>query len=139
MLLRPLRTPRHWRPRESRMSQAPRNFRCATAGLARPKTPTTQSRAPLTGPTKSILTLARPSTKAWTSSATRSCSISVSANLTVDKFLDSGFANPTIDVTVTSSDGKRVERVRMAKSNHAYVAKRENDPALYQLSARNVD
>ncbi len=65
--------------------------------------------------------------------------ISKLRDLTVDKFLDSGFANPTIDVTVTSSDGKRVERVRMAKSNHAYVAKRENDPALYQLSARNVD
>ena len=58
---------------------------------------------------------------------------------TADKFLDSGFANPTIDVTVTSNDGKRVEKVLIAKSNDAYLAKRENDPALYQLNSRYMD
>ena len=52
-------------------------------------------------------------------------------DLTADKFLDSGFAHPTIDVTVTSNDGKRVEKVLMAKSNDGYVARRENDSAFY--------
>ena len=32
-------------------------------------------------------------------------------DLTADKFLNSGFSNPTIDVAVTSDDGKRVEKV----------------------------
>jgi Domain of unknown function (DUF4340) len=65
--------------------------------------------------------------------------ISKLRDLTAEKFLDSGFANPTIDVTVTADDGKRVEKVLMAKSNDAYLAKRENDVALYQLNSRYVD
>ena len=65
--------------------------------------------------------------------------ISKLRDFTADKFLDSGFANPTIDVTVTSDDGKRVEKVLMAKSNDGYVAKRENDSAFYQLNSGSVD
>jgi len=67
--------------------------------------------------------------------------ISKLRDFTADKFLDSGFANPTTDVTVTFDDGRRVEKVLMAKSksNDGYVAKRENDPTLYQLNAGSVD
>jgi hypothetical protein len=65
--------------------------------------------------------------------------ISKLRDLTADKFLDSGFANPTTDVTITSDDGKRVEKVLMAKSNDSYLAKRENDLALYLLNSRYVD
>jgi hypothetical protein len=65
--------------------------------------------------------------------------ISKLRDFTADKFLDSGFANPTVDVTVTSNDGKRVEKVQIAKSNDSYLAKRENDLVLYQLNSRNVD
>jgi hypothetical protein len=65
--------------------------------------------------------------------------ISELRDFTADKFLDSGFANPTIDVSVTSDDGKRVEKVLIAKSKGGYVAKRENDPALYQVNSRSVD
>ncbi len=60
-------------------------------------------------------------------------------DLSADKFPDSGFANPTIDVTVTSDDGKRVEKVLIAKSGNGYVAKRENEPALYRLNSSSVD
>ena len=60
-------------------------------------------------------------------------------DLSADKFPDSGFANPTIDVTVISDDGKRIERVLIAKSGNGYVAKRENEPALYQLNSSSVD
>jgi hypothetical protein len=60
-------------------------------------------------------------------------------DLAADKFSDSGFANPTINLTVTSDDGKRVEKVLMAKSKDGYVAKRENDPVLYQLTSSSVD
>jgi hypothetical protein len=65
--------------------------------------------------------------------------ISKLRDFTADKFVDSGFANSTIDVTVTSDDGKRVEKVLMAKSNDGYVAKRENDPTVYWLNATSVD
>lgn len=60
-------------------------------------------------------------------------------DLTADKFSDSGFSNPTIEVTVTSDDGKRVEKVQMAKFKDEYVAKREKDPSLYQLTSASVD
>lgn len=65
--------------------------------------------------------------------------ISKLRDCTADKFPDSGFANPAIDVTVTSEDGKRVEKVVMAKSSDGYLAKRENDPTLYRLNASSVD
>jgi hypothetical protein len=60
-------------------------------------------------------------------------------DLSADRFPDSGFANPTMDVTVTSDDGKRVERVLMAKSGNVYLAKRDNEPAVYQLNSSSVD
>jgi hypothetical protein len=65
--------------------------------------------------------------------------ISKLRELTADKFLDSGFANPTIEGTITSDDGKRVEKFLMAKSSGSYVAKRENEPTLYQLNSASVD
>jgi hypothetical protein len=65
--------------------------------------------------------------------------ISKLRDLSADRFLDSAFANPTTDVTITSDDGKRVEKILMAKSNDTYLAKRENDLALYQLNSRYVD
>lgn len=59
--------------------------------------------------------------------------------LTSTKFIDSGFANPTIDVKVTSDDGKRVEKVSIAKSGNNYIAKRQNEPTVYQLDSSSVD
>jgi len=59
-------------------------------------------------------------------------------DLSADQFVDSGFANPTIEITVTFDDGKRVDKILMAKSNDAYVAKRENEPDLYQMSSSSV-
>jgi hypothetical protein len=65
--------------------------------------------------------------------------ISKLRDLTANKLVDSGFANPTIEVTVTSDAGKRVEKVSMAKAGGSYIAKRENDSTLYQLDASSVD
>jgi hypothetical protein len=58
--------------------------------------------------------------------------------LSARKFLDSGFTTPIIEVTVTSNDGKRVEKILIAKSGDNYIAKRENEPALYQLDSSSV-
>ena len=54
------------------------------------------------------------------------------------KFADSGFGTPAIDITVTSNVGKRIEKVSIAKQGNDYVAKRENEPALYVLDASKV-
>jgi hypothetical protein len=58
--------------------------------------------------------------------------------LSATKFVDSRFATPVIDVAVTSSGGKRVEKVLISKSGDKYVAKRENEPALYELDSTAV-
>jgi hypothetical protein len=60
-------------------------------------------------------------------------------DLTASKFVESGFANPSIEVTVTSDDGKRLEKLSIAKSGKSYIAKRENEPTLYQLDSSSVD
>jgi len=52
--------------------------------------------------------------------------------------VDSGFANPGMDVTVTSDDGKRVEKISFAKSSDGYIAKRDNEPALYHVQSVSV-
>jgi hypothetical protein len=59
--------------------------------------------------------------------------------MAASQFVDSGFAKPTLAVTVTSESGKRVEKVSIAKSGNNYIARRENDPALYQLDSSTVD
>jgi hypothetical protein len=59
--------------------------------------------------------------------------------LIAENFPDSGFAKPTIEVTVTSDDSKHMEKVLIAKSGGGYVAKRENEPALYGLNSNTVD
>lgn len=60
-------------------------------------------------------------------------------DLAATKFLESGFSNPNLELTVTSNDGKRVEKVSIAKSGNNYIAKRENEPPLYELDAAAVD
>jgi hypothetical protein len=59
-------------------------------------------------------------------------------DLSAEKFPDSGFTAPSIEITVTSSDKKRVERASIAKVAAGYIAKRENEPALYQISSASV-
>jgi hypothetical protein len=60
-------------------------------------------------------------------------------DLSASKFVDSGFTAPVIDLTVTSNDGKRTEKVLISKSGDNYIAKRENEPSLYQLDSKPVE
>lgn len=55
------------------------------------------------------------------------------------KFPETGFTTPAIEVTVTSSDGKRVEKAALAKSGNDWLAKRENEPGLYQVDSKVVE
>ena len=59
-------------------------------------------------------------------------------DLSSSKFVDSGFAATALDLTVTSDGGKRVEKVMLSKNGDNYLAKRENEPALYELNASAV-
>lgn len=60
--------------------------------------------------------------------------------LSASKFVDSGFGAPLLDLTVTSNDGKKVEKIAISKSGGNYIAIRENEPAtLYQLDPKTVD
>jgi hypothetical protein len=44
-----------------------------------------------------------------------------------------------VDLTLTSNDGKRVEKVTISKAGENYIAKRENEPSLYQLDSKAVE
>jgi Domain of unknown function (DUF4340) len=65
--------------------------------------------------------------------------ISKLRDLQASKFVDSGFATPAIELTVTSNDSKRTEKVLISKSGDSYVAKRENEPSLYALDSSAVE
>jgi len=61
-------------------------------------------------------------------------------DLSASKFVDfTAVANPSIDLTVTSNDGKRVEKVLISKQGSDYIARRENEPSLYGLDPKTVD
>ena len=60
-------------------------------------------------------------------------------DLSAAKFVESGFANPVFEITVNSNEGKRVEKVSLSKTIDGYIAKRENESALYQLDSKVVD
>jgi hypothetical protein len=60
-------------------------------------------------------------------------------DLSAAKFVDSGFTTAAVEISATSKDGKRVEKVLIAKAGDNYIARRENEPALYQLDSKSVD
>jgi ribosomal protein L12E/L44/L45/RPP1/RPP2 len=55
------------------------------------------------------------------------------------KFPETGFTTPALELVVESSGGKQVERVALAKSGNDWLARRENEPSLYQLDGKVVD
>ncbi len=82
----------------------------------------------------------------WTAGGKKMDSTSVQSLLdklrdfSASKFVDfTAVAAPSIDATVTSNDGKRIEKVLISKQGSDYVAKRDNEPALYGLDAKTVD
>jgi len=59
-------------------------------------------------------------------------------DLTSIKFLDTGGGSPVVDITVTSNNNKRVEKVSITKQGDQYLAKRENEPSIYELDGKVV-
>jgi uncharacterized protein DUF4340 len=60
-------------------------------------------------------------------------------DLQATKFVDSGFSTPAITISAISTDGKRTEKVLIAKNTSNYVAKRENEPTLYSLDSKPIE
>ena len=59
-------------------------------------------------------------------------------DLSATKFPDSGFSAPTLEITVSSNGGKRTEKVLISKNEDRYIAKRDAEPVLYELSASSI-
>jgi hypothetical protein len=53
--------------------------------------------------------------------------------------VDSGFGTPAIEITVTLQDSSHVEKVLFTKNSENYIAKRENEPQLYQVDSKTVE
>ncbi len=61
-------------------------------------------------------------------------------DLAATRFASSDFAEPVIKMTVVSADGKRVEKVQIAKGRGGeYMAKRTDDPSLYVVDGGAID
>jgi hypothetical protein len=60
-------------------------------------------------------------------------------DLSATKFLDSGEPQPEIELSVTSSEGKRVENVRAGKAGERWIAVRVGEPSVYELDAKKVE
>lgn len=60
-------------------------------------------------------------------------------DLSATKFPDSGFTSPVITLNVLSKNGKVMEKVLIAKAGKNYLARREDEPSLYQLDATSVE
>jgi Domain of unknown function (DUF4340) len=60
-------------------------------------------------------------------------------DLSATKFADRVAGDVVFQVTVTSNDGKKVEKVAIHKQGADYFAQREGEPSIYQLDAKAVD
>lgn len=60
-------------------------------------------------------------------------------DLSATKFVEAGGGEPVFEATVTSNNGKRVEKVTIRKQGNRYFAQRENEPSIYELDAKAVE
>jgi len=60
-------------------------------------------------------------------------------DLTAAGFPSSGFTAPEIQLTVHSDNGKRAEKVLVSKAGEKYIARRDGEPSLYELTAPDIE
>ena len=72
-------------------------------------------------------------------SATMQTVVDKLRDLQAAKFPETGFSAPVLEVAVTSNDGKRVEKAALSKTGNDWFAKRENEPAIYQLDSKAAE
>src|SRR2546421_1316731 len=59
-------------------------------------------------------------------------------DLSASKFREAGFTTVALNLTVTSDGGKHTEKVLISTNGDSFVAKRQDEPALYELTASAV-
>jgi hypothetical protein len=65
--------------------------------------------------------------------------VSALRSLSASGFATSGFTQSDIDLTVTSQDGKTVDKVHFQQTKDGAIAKRDDGPALYTLDAATMN
>jgi hypothetical protein len=60
-------------------------------------------------------------------------------DLSATKFVEKAGGEPVFEATVTSNNGKRVEKVTIRRQGAQYFAQRENEPSIYELDAKAVE
>ncbi len=55
------------------------------------------------------------------------------------QFPASGFTSAALELTVSREGGKKIEKVQVSGAGSTFVAKRENEPALYELDPKAVE
>jgi len=60
-------------------------------------------------------------------------------DLSAVKFLEQGSGSTVFEATVTSNEGKRVEKVIVSRQGDSFLAGRENEPAVYELDGKAVE
>lgn len=55
------------------------------------------------------------------------------------RFMTSGYTTPVLEMTLVSNEGKRTEKVQVAKQGNYWIAKRENEPALYEIDGKVME
>ena len=60
-------------------------------------------------------------------------------DLSATGFPEKGFTEAVFEAKVTWDEGKRSEKVLIAKSGDKYFARRENEPSIYEVAAADMD
>jgi hypothetical protein len=60
-------------------------------------------------------------------------------DLAAVKFPATGFTQPEIEITVVSNDGKRTEKLALAKAGAAWIGRREGEAVLYEVEAAKIE
>jgi hypothetical protein len=80
----------------------------------------------------------------WNSAGKKMDNVSVQSlidklrDLSATGFPESGAGVPTLEITVVSNEGKRTEKVSIAAVGAKFIAKRDNETALYELDPKSV-
>ncbi len=60
-------------------------------------------------------------------------------DLSASKFVDAGFTQPQVEITVVSNDGKRTEKVQIAPGTSGkFIARREGEAAMYEIDGNSI-
>jgi hypothetical protein len=60
-------------------------------------------------------------------------------DLSASGFATGGFASPSIEATVVYDDSRKTDKVLIARAGSKYLARRDNEPAIYELDSSAVE